>query len=97
MSIMQTGSLRLRSDDPPALGGDTSTFKEVALPTPFSKGAKVILIPMVQTFSGGETPGIRIADVTEAGFKIPMNELGAGSASNGIHKKENIGCVAFSV
>jgi hypothetical protein len=54
---------------------------------------------MVQTFKGQHTPGLRIANVTNIGFKIRINELvtKAGALSDGTHNTEVIGYVAFTV
>jgi len=100
MSMMQTGSINLDSPGPNATqGNDTSGFTQVNFPTPFPEGTTVIVIPMVQTFNGPETPGVRLAEVTTTGFKIRMNELiGKGeSLSGNAHVTETIGWVAYSV
>ena len=100
MSTIQNGSLQLNSPGSPVTtGGDTSSFTTVPFPTPFPDGSNVIVIPMVQTFNGQDTPGVRIADVTTTEFKIRMNELvGNGQAlSDGGHINETIGWVAFSI
>lgn len=101
MSMMQTGSIVLDSPGPPVVSAaGASGFTTVTFPTPFPNSSKVIVIPMVQTFNGIDTPGVRIADVTVTGFKIRMNELvgNAGSAlSDGKHIKETIGWIASSV
>ena len=100
MSTIQNGSVQLRSPGPPVTtGGDTSNFETVTFPTPFPDNSNVIVFAQTQTFNGQDTPGIRIADVTTAGFKIRMNELvAAGQAlSDGGHITETIGWVAFSV
>jgi len=99
-NLFQTGVIKLGETSPSALTpGDTSTFTQVKFPTPFPPGSKVIVIPMVQTFKGQHSPGIRIANVTNSGFKIRINELvtTAGALSDGIHNTELIGYVAFTV
>ena len=100
MSMMQTGCIELESPGPNVTGpDDTSSFTQVEFPTPFPEGTTVIVIPMVQTFNGAETPGVRLAGVTNTGFKIRMNELIAKgeSLSYSAHKKETIGWVAYTV
>ncbi|MFF0866264.1 hypothetical protein ACFYUV_31230 [Nonomuraea sp. NPDC003560] len=99
MSMIQTGILDLDSTHPVATtGGDTSTFTHVTFPTPFPAGARVIVIPFVQTFNGPETPGLRIADVTPQGFRIRINEILAGATkSDGHHARETIGWLATTV
>ncbi|MFP3991074.1 hypothetical protein U9R90_27110 [Streptomyces sp. E11-3] len=100
MAIIQTGSLELDSrSDTELKGGNTSSFTQVTFPTPFPAGSKVNVIPMVQTFNGQETPGIRIAEVTPQGFLIRFNELvGGGKAlSDGRHITETVGWIATTV
>lgn len=100
MSMMQTGCIDLDSPGPNSTNSnDTSGFTQVNFPTPFPEGTTVIVIPMVQTFNGDETPGVRLTEVTTTGFKIRMNELiaKATSLSYGGHKTETIGWVAYSV
>ncbi|MFD4659764.1 hypothetical protein ACFWP2_29525 [Kitasatospora sp. NPDC058444] len=100
MSLIQTGKLQLNSTHPSELtGGATSTFTQVTFPTPFPDDTAVIVVPFVQTFNGPDTPGLRIADVTTAGFKIRFNELvGSGRAlSDGPHTSETIGWIAATV
>lgn len=97
MSLVQTGILNLASTNAPELiGGNTSTFTQVTFPAPFPAGSTVIVTANVQTFNGAETPGVRIADVTEKGFRIRINELvGGGKAiSDGRHAEETIGWIA---
>ncbi|MCT7377962.1 hypothetical protein [Chelativorans salis] len=105
MSQVQTGVVELKSANAPALkGDDTSSFTPVQFPKPFPNGSKVIVITETQTFHGPDTPGIRLADVTPAGFKIRINELVGSSGgkenqamSNGIHVAERIGWVAYAI
>ncbi|MBD2510317.1 hypothetical protein [Nostoc sp. ATCC 53789] len=99
-NMTQTGSLQLSSgNDSAKIGGDTSTFTTVSFPTPFPSGSTVIVIPMVQTFNGPDTPGIRIADVNLSGFKIRLNEVvgGLGTIADGKHTTETIGWAAYTV
>ena len=101
----QTGLIDLGSISPAELlDGNTETFTQVNFPTPFPAGSKVIVIPMVQTFNGAHTPGLRIANVTNVGFMIRINEVvceppGHPSypLSDGTHVNESIGYVAFTV
>lgn len=100
MSMIQTGSLTLSSSHPVATrSGDTSTFTQVAFPTPFPQGTRVIVVPFVQTFNGSDTPGLRIADVTTTGFKIRINEIHAAGkvTSDGTHTSETVGWIASTV
>lgn len=99
MSTIQTGKFELSSNSPSETGSSTATFESITFPTPFPAGSQVVVIPMVQTFGGPHTPGLRIADVSETGFKIRMNELVStqGPLSDGPHNQETIGWVAFSV
>ncbi len=100
MSMMQTGSITISTQEPSTIqAGDTSSFQTVYFPTPFPEGSNVIVIPMVQTFNGPDTPGVRIAEVTTTGFKIRMNELvaeGKRVENGGPHTSEKIGWVAYS-
>lgn len=96
---IQAGSINLSSPGPVVTGnGDTSMFTVVNFPTPFPEGSDVIVLPVVQTFNGADTPGIRIADVTTTGFKFRMNELVRGTPrqalSDGGHTTETIGWIA---
>jgi len=98
---MQTGSFQLDSNSPSATqGGNLSTFASISFPAPFPEGSNVIVVPMVQTFNGCESPGVRIANVTTTGFQIRMNELvvyNTKAISNGPHTTETIGWVAYTV
>ena len=95
---IQAGSIRLSSPGPVVTTTSTSTFTTVNFPTPFPEGSDVIVLPVVQTFNGPDTPGIRIADVTTTGFKFRMNELVRGgprqALSDGQHTTETIGWIA---
>ncbi|WP_443075103.1 hypothetical protein [Streptomyces sp. NBC_01435] len=98
--MIQTGQLQLSSSNPVATrSGDTSTFTQVAFPTAFPGGSTVIVVPFVQTFNGADTPGLRIADVTTAGFRIRINELYANGkvTSDGTHTTETVGWIASTV
>jgi predicted RNA-binding Zn-ribbon protein involved in translation (DUF1610 family) len=101
----QTGVINLGSASSSELmSRNTRTFTQVRFSKPFPAGSKVIVIPMVQTFIGAHTPGLRIANVTNTGFKIRMNEVVCQQSgqptqplSDGKHGKESIGYVAFTV
>ena len=100
--MVQTGQLVLGSSGPTELGTDTGSFIDVIFPTPFPAGSNVVVIPMVQSFNGCNTPGIRIARVSLTGFKIRMNELvvnnpNATALSDGPHVDETVGWIAFTV
>ena len=99
---MRCGCFDLKTDGPSeADDGDTSRFHQVNFDRPFRKGAKVVVLAQVQTFNGVNTPGIRIAEVNEFGFKIRLNELVGHPDgklkrySDGHHKEETIGYVAY--
>lgn len=101
MTSMQTGSFHLDSKyASETKENNLSTFTEVLFPSPFPEETKVIVVPMVQTFHGAETPGLRIAKVSPKGFYIRINELTVNpgqTLSDGVHNSERIGWVAFSV
>ena len=101
-SIIQAGIINLSSPCPVVTANkDTTRFKEVFFPEPFPEGSDVIVIPMVQTFNGADTPGVRITNVTTKGFQFRMNELLRGgprqALSDGKHTKESIGWMAVSL
>ena len=104
-NLFQTGVIELASNKASELrDGNTTTFTQVKFPTPFPAGSKVIVVPMVQTFRGSHTVGLRIANVTDKGFKIRINELvrkkpgqPTEALSDGVHNRELIGYVAFTV
>ena len=99
--MTQVGKIEIKSPGPSVTTGKNfRDFTTVNFPTPFPEGAIVIVIPMVQTFRGPDTPGVRIGEVTNTGFKIRMNELvikGREALSDGNHTTETIGWVAYSV
>ena len=102
--MIQTGTLQLSSSNPIATTvDDFSTFEHVPFDTPFPEGSKVVVVPMVQTFKGPDTPGIRIGKVNTRGFHIRMNELvgylneSRKIYSDGLHNEETIGWIAFTV
>ena len=101
--MMQVGKIEISAEGPSVTEGKNfRDFTTVNFPTPFPEGAIVIVIPMVQTFRGPDTPGVRIGEVTNTGFKIRMNELVINSRvrealSDGNHTTETIGWVAYSV
>jgi len=102
--MIQTGVLKLDAKD--ASEGkpdDFSTFTQVTFPTPFPPDSKVVVVPMVQSFHGPDTPGLRIGKVNERGFMIRMNELAGWAGgkrvfySDGKHVEERVGWIAFTV
>ncbi|MEU0670232.1 hypothetical protein ABZ508_32855 [Streptomyces lavendulocolor] len=100
MSMMQSGKLALSSNHPTEKnGGQTSTFTKVPFPTPFPSGSVVIVHATVQTFNGPQTPGVRLHDVNETGFKIRMNEVYSSDTgtADGMHTEEIIGWTAYTV
>lgn len=101
--LMQAGVVSLSSSVAPAVTPkDTGSFTSVTFPKPFPAGSQVVVVPMVQTFNGPDTPGVRIDDVTITGFKIRINELvttdgkGYQALSDGKHDPETIGWLAFT-
>ena len=100
MSMMQVGKIEISAEGPSVTEANNfERFTTVNFPTPFPEGATVIVIPMVQTFNGAGTPGVRIGEVTNSGFKIRLNELvskGQGLSAPG-HPAETIGWMAYSV
>jgi hypothetical protein len=78
-------------------------YVEFSDPFPVDPNLNVIVIPMVQTFNGSNTPGLRITDVTNTGFKIRLNELVVNkdgktqALSDGAHNNETIGWVAIRI
>jgi hypothetical protein len=98
--MMQADSFKLKSPGKPETnGGDTGSFTQVDFPTPFTQGTEVIVIPMIQTFNGADSPGLRIVDVNRKGFKVRMNEWVARGKpeSDGNHTNEIIGYIAIAI
>jgi len=100
----QAGVLRMNTKDqaPVTEGQDTSKFVEVRFPRPFPEGATIGVIPMVQTFVGTDSPGVRIGKVDHRGFHITMNETvwhedGVKKTSDGNHLNEQIAWLAFTI
>jgi hypothetical protein len=99
-NMTQVGIIDFKSPGVPVTTpNDTGDFFQVTFPTPFQDGTQVVVFPMVQTFNGSDTPGLRIADVDIKGFKIRMNELVASgkSLADGSHSTETIGWMAYTV
>lgn len=100
--MMQAGMFDLNASGKPVVRNrDLSRFHRINFPTPFPRGSKVIVIPMVQTFNGCNTPGVRIGAVDETGFCFRINELVADAPntkaiSDGHHVPETIGYVAMT-
>ncbi|GHC71347.1 hypothetical protein [Streptomyces flavofungini] len=99
MSMVQSGKLNLDSAHSlETQGGKTDTFKRVDFPTPFPAGSNIIVQVTVQTFNGPETPGVRLHEVSNTGFKIRLNEIyGGGVTADGKHASETIGWTAHTV
>lgn len=98
--MMQAGTFQLSSSGSPAISpNQLGKFTRVDFPVAFPAGSEVIVIPMVQTFNGGDSPGLRITDVTRTGFRVRLNELvGQGQAlSDGPHTNEKIGYLAIAM
>ena len=103
MSMMiQAGMFDLGGPGKPETDfGDLSRFHRVVFPTPFPKGSRVIVIPMVQTFNGPDSPAVRIGAVDETGFCFRINETvvhdpNVHALSDGNHLVETIGYVAMT-
>ncbi len=100
---IRMGSIEYKENEPSATTpNDTKTFQRVEFSPPFSKGTSVVVVPMVQTFNGTDSPGLRLSDVDHQGFKFRINELvvndgGTKTAlSDGKHKPETIGWIAMA-
>jgi hypothetical protein len=98
---IQAGILSLDSQAPSAMTEQEmqKTSTPVKFETPFKGGGRVIVIPMVQTFNGHNTPGLRITGVDHTGFRIRINELVAhiSPLSDGEHASEDIGWIAIRI
>ncbi|HLO84794.1 MAG TPA: hypothetical protein VK203_07245 [Nostocaceae cyanobacterium] len=81
------------------LGADrqSNTWHHITFDVPFAEDKKVVIVPMVQTYNGFETPGLRIQNVSRLGFDIRMDEvIGTGNnLSDGIHVPEVVGWIAY--
>ncbi|GGV43838.1 hypothetical protein [Streptomyces spectabilis] len=99
MSMIQSGKLTMDSShSTETQGGKTDTFKQVTFPTPFPSGTDVVVQVTVQTFNGPETPGVRLHEVTNKGFKVRFNEIyGGGVTADGKHTTETVGWTAYTV
>ncbi len=101
-TMIQAGMFDLGGPGPPETEfGDLSRFHRVTFPTPFPPGSRVIVIPMVQTFNGPDSPAVRIGAVDETGFCFRINEIvvhdpNAHALSDGHHLVETIGWVAMT-
>lgn len=83
---------------------ESGDWRKVDFRPPFCTKC-IVVIPMAQTHRGPDTPGLRIRNVTSAGFEIRYDEvfysrdLGGAPGpfgSNGNHpKSEDVGWVAF--
>ena len=84
-----------------------NNWHKVNFDPPFSsdKAKSVLVIPMTQTYNGGETPGLRIKGVTHEKFYIRFDEAviitgggdGADYSANGSHVDETVGWVAYAL
>ena len=77
-----------------------NTWHEVPFDPPFPEGTSVFVIPMTQTYNGGETPGLRVKNVTPAGFEIRFDEVHilnpSDNGSDGDHVNERVGWAAYA-
>lgn len=78
-------------------------WREVAFDPPFETGiSAVIVLPMTQTYSGAETPGLRVRNVTRTSFEVRFDEIlnlkeGGRYSSEGTHARETVGWVAYGI
>jgi hypothetical protein len=84
---------------PPAGTPVDPTFHPVVFNAPFPEQSRVVVTPMVQTYNGSDSPGLRIKDVTRTGFTARLCELRARSVpiSDEIHCQESIGYIAVAL
>jgi len=74
----------------------SNNWHQVKFEPPFPQGKKVVVVPMTQTYTGTETPGLRIRNVNHEGFEIRFDEvvLFGGKSSDGNHVNETVGWIA---
>ena len=61
---------------------DTGWY-QVTYPFAFDGSAQVVVFAQIQTRNGGDTPGLRLQNVTNKGFEVRMDELiGSGVTSS---------------
>lgn len=78
-------------------------WKEITFDPPFEAGiSAIIVLPMTQTYSGAETPGLRVRNVTRSSFEIRFDEIlnlkeGGRYSSEGAHARETVGWAAYGV
>ncbi|WP_199743999.1 hypothetical protein, partial [Trichormus variabilis] len=75
----------------------SNTWHHITFDVPFAEDKKVVIMPMVQTYNGFETPGLRIQNVSRLGFDIRIDEIiGTGNnLSDGIYVPEVVGWIAY--
>ena len=96
------GQSRAGIIDPLVIDRIDDTWQAVKFSPPFPQNARVIVIPMTQTYNGFEPPGLRIQNVTHEGFEIRFDELVFGSnlgriETDGFHVDEAVGWVAHAL
>lgn len=97
--IQQIGQFDSNSAFASSASNDSTGFIDVEFPQAFPAGSTVVVQVQIQTFHGNESPGIRIMDITNTGFKCRMNELlvfANKPISDGKHTNETFGWVAYS-
>ncbi|HIK07998.1 MAG TPA: hypothetical protein IGS40_25475 [Trichormus sp. M33_DOE_039] len=75
----------------------SNTWHNITFDVPFAEDKKVVIVPMVQTYNGFETPGLRIQNVSRLGFDIRIDEvIGTNNnLSDGYHVPEVVGWIAY--
>ena len=70
---VQTGALQINAEPPTTDVANPTGFTRVDCAHPFAETP--VVIAMVQSFNGEDTPGLRLREVSRTGFEIRMNEL----------------------
>jgi len=75
----------------------SNTWHHITFDVPFAEDKKVVIMPMVQTYNGFETPSLRIQNVNRLGFDIRIDEIigTQNNLSDGIHVPEVVGWIAY--
>ena len=94
--------LRVGIIDPLRDDRASGSWLTVQFQPPFAENMAVVVIPMTQTYKGGETPGLRIRNVTHASFQIRFDEAvivtcpSGNCSADGNHVNETVGWVAYA-
>ncbi len=90
------GEQRVGLIDPLSEDRGSESWHTVTFDPPFPAGQKVVVIPMTQTYTGPDTPNLRIKDVTVNSFQIRIDEVIFGATkADGNHADEIVGWVAY--